>query len=223
MQRGVNLCICAFFYVIAMDGTSIIDTFSFERHLHAEGLLPVAGVDEAGRGPLAGPVVAGAVILPADLDHSPFKDSKKLTAKGRERVFALLEELQVPMAFGICSAQEIDEINILQASLLAMKRAVEKLSQAPAFLLVDGKFTVKMDLPQQALVKGESKSASIAAASVVAKVTRDRLMLEYHEKYPLYNFHQHKGYPTKAHKALVALYGPCPIHRLTFKGVQEHV
>ncbi len=201
----------------------IVDTYSYERRLHAQGLLPVAGVDEAGRGPLAGPVVAGAVILPADLDYSPFKDSKKLTAKGRERVYAHLEELQVPMAVGICTAQEIDDINILQASLLAMKRAVEKLGQAPAFLLVDGKFTVKMDLPQEALIKGESKSASIAAASVVAKVTRDRLMADYDQQYPLYNFRQHKGYPTKAHKALIAEHGPCPIHRLTFRGVQEHI
>lgn len=185
--------------------------------------MPVAGVDEAGRGPLAGPVVAGAVILTADLDHTPFKDSKKMTAKGREKVFALLEELQVPMAVGICSAQEIDEINILQASLLAMKRAVAELSQSPAFLLVDGKFTIKMDLPQEALIKGESKSASIAAASIVAKVTRDRLMFDYDVQYPLYNFKQHKGYPTKAHKAVIAEHGPCPIHRLSFKGVQEHV
>ncbi len=222
VQRGVNLCICAFFYVVAMDGKQVMDTFYYERRLHADGLLPVAGVDEAGRGPLAGPVVAGAVILPAYLDHSPFKDSKKLTAKGREKVFALLEELQVPMAFGICSAQEIDEINILQASLLAMKRAVQRLSQVPAFLLVDGKFTVHMDVPQEALIKGESKSASIAAASVVAKVTRDRLMLDYDDKYPLYNFRQHKGYPTKAHKAFIAEHGPCPIHRLTFKGVKEY-
>lgn len=223
VQRGDNLCICAFFYVIGMDGKSVLDTFLFERRLHQDGLLPVAGVDEAGRGPLAGPVVAGAVILPLDIDYSPFKDSKKLTAKGRERVFSLLEELKVPMAYGICSAQEIDEINILQASLLAMKRAVLKLSETPAFLLVDGKFTVKMDLPQEALIKGESKSASIAAASVVAKVTRDRLMRDYDEKYPLYNFRQHKGYPTKAHKALIAKHGICPIHRTTFKGVQEHV
>lgn len=200
-----------------------MDNFSYERRLHQQGVLPVAGVDEAGRGPLAGPVVAGAVILPVGLDYSPFRDSKKLTAKGRDRVFALLEELQVPMAVGICSAQEIDEINILQASLLAMKRAVQKLSLAPAFLLVDGKFTVKMDLPQEALIKGEDKSASIAAASVVAKVARDRLMHEYDEKYPLYNFRQHKGYPTKAHKAMIAEYGPCPIHRLTFSGVQEHI
>jgi ribonuclease HII len=200
-----------------------MDTYFFERRLHQEGLLPVAGVDEAGRGPLAGPVVAAAVILPADMDHSPFKDSKKLTATGRQRVFALLEQLHVPMAVGICSAQEIDEINILQASLLAMQRAVEQLPQLPAFVLVDGTFTMKMALPQQALVKGESKSASIAAASVVAKVTRDRLMFEYDNEYPLYGFRQHKGYPTKVHKALVARYGPSPIHRLTFKGVREHV
>ncbi len=200
-----------------------MDTFSYERRLQRQGLMPVAGVDEAGRGPLAGPVVAAAVILHAGLDYSPFRDSKKMTARARERVFALLTELRVSMAVGICSAQEVDAINILQASLLAMKRAVEKLCQAPLFVLVDGKFTIKMDLPQQALVRGESKSASIAAASVVAKVTRDRLMLAYDEKYPLYNFRQHKGYPTREHKALIALHGPCPIHRITFKGVQEHL
>jgi ribonuclease HII len=211
------------FYVVTMGVKPMVDTFFFERRLHRDGLVPVAGVDEAGRGPLAGPVVAAAVILPVDLDHSPFKDSKKLTAKGRDRVFALLEQLQVPMAVGVCTAQEIDEINILQASLLAMKRAVEKLSLSPAFLLVDGKFTIHMDLPQEAMIKGESKSASIAAASVVAKVSRDRIMRDYDEKYPLYNFRQHKGYPTKAHRSLVAQHGPCPIHRMTFKGVQESV
>ncbi len=222
VQRGVNLCICAFLFG-GMTNTQVVDTYSWERRLHQDGLMPVAGVDEAGRGPLAGPVVAGAVILPADLDHTPFKDSKKLTAKGRDRVFDLLAELKIPMGVGICSAQEIDKINILQASLLAMKRAVEQLSQSPAFLLVDGKFTVPMDLPQEALIKGESKSASIAAASIVAKVTRDRLMLDYDQQYPLYNFRQHKGYPTKAHKAVIAEHGPCPIHRLSFKGVQEHI
>lgn len=211
-----------YFYVVWLL-EPMVDTFSFERRLHQDGLVPVAGVDEAGRGPLAGPVVAAAVILPVDLDYSPFRDSKKLTAKGRARVFTLLEGLKVPMAVGICSAQEIDAINILQASLLAMKRAVEQLSLLPAFLLVDGKFTIPMDLSQEALIKGESKSASIAAASVVAKVTRDRLMFAYHDKYPVYNFHRHKGYPTKAHKVLVAQHGPCPIHRLTFKGVQEYV
>ncbi len=200
-----------------------VDTFAYERQLHADGVLPVAGVDEAGRGPLAGPVVAGAVILPAEMDHRPFRDSKKLTAKGREQVFALLEDLQVPMAIGICSPAEIDEINILQASLLAMRRAVEKLSEQPAFLLVDGKFTVNMALPQQALIKGESKSASIAAASVLAKVSRDRMMADLAEHYPLYNFAQHKGYPTKAHKALIAAHGPSPVHRLTFRGVKEYI
>ena len=187
-----------------------------------QGFSPVAGVDEAGRGPLAGPVVAGAVILPPDFDHSPFRDSKKMTAKARQRAFAVIEEQQIPHGVGICSAAEIDEINILQASLLAMKRAVQALAIHPASLLIDGKFTIDMDLPQEALIKGEDKSASIAAASIVAKVSRDRIMADLDRQYPLYLFGKHKGYPTKLHKALVAQHGPCPIHRRTFKGVREH-
>ena len=195
--------------------------YIYERDLLAQGISPIAGVDEAGRGPLAGPVVAGAVILPAGIDLSVLRDSKKMTHKARERVFAMLHDEGVAIGVGICTAAEIDEINILQASLLAMKRAVEDLPELPAHLLVDGKFTVPMELDQQALVKGEDKSASIAAASIIAKVSRDRLMVDYAEQYPAYNFAGHKGYPTKAHKALIAEHGPCPIHRRTFKGVRE--
>ncbi len=201
------------------------DTFFYERSLSRQGVKAVAGVDEAGRGPLAGPVVAGCVILPPDCDYSQFKDSKKLTPARREKLFGVLQRCGAVIGIGIAEAPEIDSINILQASLLAMKRAVLDCAGAgfcqADFLLVDGTFCVPMDLPQQPLVKGESKSASIAAASIIAKVTRDRLMVGYQEKYPQYNFGQHKGYPTKAHRLAVAEYGPSPIHRKSFKGVRE--
>jgi ribonuclease HII len=198
-----------------------MDTFSFERELAGKGARLVAGVDEAGRGPLAGPVVAASVILPADCQYFLFQDSKKLTEKQRERLFAILTDMGIPIGVGVATPAEIDEINILQASLLAMKRAVLDLPEMPDFLLVDGKFTVPLKVNQQALVKGESKSASIAAASIVAKVTRDRIMLGYHDMYPLYNFKKHKGYPTKEHRNLLIQFGPCEIHRKTFSGVRE--
>ncbi|MCK9294545.1 MAG: ribonuclease HII [Desulfobulbaceae bacterium] len=197
------------------------DTFSFERELTGKGVLLVAGVDEAGRGPLAGPVVAASVILPADCRYSLFQDSKKLTEKQRDTLFATLTGMGIPIGVGVASPEEIDEINILQASLLAMKRAVLELPAMPDFLLVDGKFTVPLQVNQQALVKGESKSASIAAASIVAKVTRDKIMRDYHATYPCYNFEKHKGYPTKEHRDLLRQFGPCEIHRKTFSGVQE--
>jgi ribonuclease HII len=198
-----------------------MDTFSFERALAGKGARLVAGVDEAGRGPLAGPVVAASVILPADCQYFLFQDSKKLTEKQRERLFAILTDMGIPIGVGVATPAEIDEINILQASLLAMKRAVLDLPEMPDFLLVDGQFTVPLKVNQQALVKGESKSASIAAASIVAKVTRDRIMLGYHDMYPRYNFKQHKGYPTKEHRNLLIHFGPCEIHRKTFSGVLE--
>jgi ribonuclease HII len=202
------------------------DTFYYERNLADQGFAAVAGVDEAGRGPLAGPVVAGCVILAPDCDYLAFKDSKKLTAVRRDKLFDLLNDSDAVIGVGVASAEEIDRINILQASLLAMKRAVHECaarsSCLPDFLLVDGTFTVPMDLPQQPLVRGESKSASIAAASIIAKVSRDRLMAKYHEQYPQYNLLQHKGYPTKAHRLSIVDHGPSPIHRKTFKGVREY-
>ena len=201
------------------------DTLHYERLLRAQGFEVVAGLDEAGRGPLAGPVVAGCAILDGESDHRLFEDSKKLSEKKREELFAILVQSGTPHGVGIVSAREIDRINILQASLLAMKRAVEdcekRFSRKASFLLVDGKFTVPLSLPQQALVKGESRSASIAAASIVAKVTRDRLMLQYHEQYPQYRLDRHKGYPTRMHRRAIADHGPSPIHRRTFKGVRE--
>ncbi len=201
------------------------DTFFYERNLINQGFVTVAGVDEAGRGPLAGPVVAGCVILPPDCDYSCYQDSKKLTPAKRDHLFKILHDSDAAIGVGVASPEEIDTINILQASLLAMKRAVDDCAKCgflqPVFLLVDGTFAIPMDIPQQPLVKGESRSASIAAASIIAKVTRDQLMADYHEQYPQYNLLQHKGYPTKAHRQAISEYGPTPIHRKTFKGVRE--
>ncbi|MDH4319671.1 MAG: ribonuclease HII [Desulfobulbaceae bacterium] len=204
------------------------DTAAYEKELHASGYSRVAGVDEAGRGPLAGPVVAGCVILPPDCDNHRFQDSKTLTARNREILFAYLKECGAWVGVGIVSAQQIDAINILQASLLAMKLAAEDLarthrSMSPDYLLVDGKFKVPMELPQLALIKGESKSCSIAAASIVAKVTRDELMARLHTQFPMYNFIKNQGYPTRQHRQAVAEYGPCVHHRRSFKGVREFI
>lgn len=199
------------------------DSFSFERELARQGLDLVAGTDEAGRGPLAGPVVAACVILPEGCDFTPFRDSKKTSAGERVRLYQLLVEIGADIGIGVGSVQDIAEINILQASLLAMRRSVAALTATPDFLLVDGKFPVPVTMPQQSLVKGESRSASIAAASIVAKEERDRIMQEYHLQYPQYNFAKHKGYPTAEHRSLVAQHGPCAIHRRTFKGVREYV
>ncbi len=200
--------------------------WEYETKALNRGYKLIAGIDEAGRGPLAGPVVSAAVILPKDFACPGITDSKKLSEKKRIDFFPIIKEQAICVATGIASHQEIDKINILQASLLSMKRAVQNLSHSPDFitpdfLLIDGKFTIEMDIDQSALIKGDSKSISIAAASIIAKVTRDAMMKELHEKYPLYNFYQHKGYPTRAHKEAILKHGPCPIHRQTFKGVKK--
>jgi len=197
------------------------DTFAIERSLLSQGYSTVAGTDEAGRGPLAGPVVAACVILPPRCEYQQFQDSKKLSAKARKELADRLVAIGAEIGVGIVSAAEIDRINILQASLLAMKKAVENLPGLPDFLLVDGKFTVPMAVPQKALVKGDSRSASISAASIVAKVTRDAIMDEYHRKYPQYNFAKHKGYPTAEHRRVIREIGPCPIHRQSFAPVRD--
>lgn len=202
--------------------TGIHDNFRHERSLFLAGFERVGGCDEAGRGPLAGPVVAGCVVLPRDCDHSVFLDSKRISHKRRSTLLQLLKKIGAEIGVGIVSAEDIDALNILQASLLAMKKAVESLAIPPDFLLIDGKFTIHTGIQQEAMIKGESKSASIAAASIVAKVTRDKIMADYHELYPQYNFIQHKGYPTKAHKEAIIQFGPCPIHRMSFKGVACH-
>ncbi|MFH1020627.1 MAG: ribonuclease HII [Pseudomonadota bacterium] len=197
------------------------DTFAIERSLINQGYANVAGTDEAGRGPLAGPVVAACVILPLHCEYQQFQDSKKLSAKARAELAHRLVVLEAQIGVGIVSAAEIDQLNILQASLLAMRKAVEKLPGLPDFLLVDGKFTVPMSVPQQALVKGDSRSASISAASIVAKVTRDAIMEQYHLEYPQYNFARHKGYPTAEHRQVIREIGPCPTHRQSFKPVRD--
>lgn len=191
----------------------------FEAKARANGFLAPAGVDEAGRGPLAGPVVAAAVILPEGYDHPLIRDSKALSPNARERAFSLIVADAVAYAIAEASPLEIDAVNILQASLLAMRRAVEALSAPPDFLYVDGTFRVPCDLPQQPLVKGDSRCRSVAAASILAKVTRDASMREYDLAYPGYGFAGHKGYPTKDHYAAIRRLGPCPIHRLSFRGV----
>jgi ribonuclease HII len=214
--------LCASFSCNSLKNT---DTFHFERALARSGYRCVGGLDEAGRGPLAGPVVAGCVVLPQECEYHHFKDSKKLKAPQRQQLYNLLHVCGAKIGCAVVSPQEIDRINILQASLQAMARAVSHLASqcgsGPDFLLVDGKFTAPVNLPQEPLVRGESKSASIAAASIIAKVTRDRLMERYHEKYPAYNFRQNKGYPTADHRRAIQVHGPCRIHRRTFKGVRE--
>ncbi|MCK4838045.1 MAG: ribonuclease HII [Desulfobulbaceae bacterium] len=199
------------------------DSFAFERELSRQGLDLVAGTDEAGRGPLAGPVVAACVILPEDCDFTLFRDSKQTSSAERARLYSLLVEIGADIGVGLGTVRDIEEINILQASLLAMKRSVDALVAKPDFLLVDGKFPVPLGIPQKSLVKGESRSASIAAASIVAKEERDLMMAEYHLQYPQYNFARHKGYPTSEHRSLLLKYGPCKIHRRTFKGVREQL
>ncbi|PIE57498.1 MAG: ribonuclease HII [Desulfobulbus propionicus] len=195
----------------------------FEHALSLQGYTAVGGVDEAGRGPLAGPVVAACVVFSAQCEPSGYMDSKLLSPRQRAALYEQLMASKASYGIGMADAGEIDQINILQASLLAMLRAVNDCTAiAPDFLLVDGKFKVPHTLPQISLVQGEQKSISIAAASIVAKVTRDRLMAAYHRQYPCYGFISNQGYPTKAHRAAIAEYGPSPIHRMSFKGVREY-
>jgi ribonuclease HII len=163
--------------------------------------------------------VSAAVILPPDFSCPGLTDSKKLTPEKRALFFDVIREQAVGVGVGTADHQEIDQINILAASLLSMKRAVLALDPLPDCLLIDGKFPIDLDTPQTPIIKGDSKSISIAAASVIAKVTRDRIMAELHARYPVYNFIQHKGYPTRAHKQALADHGPCPVHRKTFNGV----
>ncbi|MEJ2166355.1 MAG: ribonuclease HII [Desulfobacterales bacterium] len=195
------------------------DLWHFEKEAARKGWRDIAGVDEAGRGPLAGPVVSGAVILPAAFDDSGVTDSKKLTAARRELLYERIYAQAVAVGIGIVDPLEIDRINILQASLLAMAMAVKNLVPRPGFLLIDGTFQIPSDLPQEAIPKGDALSISIAAASIIAKVTRDRLMQSYHHYYPQFDFPRHKGYPTESHRAAIQKYGCCPIHRRSFRGV----
>ena len=193
------------------------ELWKFEHAAYQEGYELVCGVDEAGRGPLAGPVCAAAVILPRDLEIEGLNDSKKLSDKRRRALYEVITEQA--LAYGIAMVDEkvIDEINILQATFLAMRQAVEQLSEKPALALVDGNREPDFgEIPVKTIVKGDSLSANIAAASVLAKVTRDNWMMEAAEKYPGYGFEIHKGYGTKAHYAALEKLGPCPIHRRSF-------
>ena len=180
------------------------------------GMHLICGVDEAGRGPLAGPVCAAAVILPEHLQIPGLNDSKKLTDKKRRELFTIIQEQAVAWGIGLASETEIDEINILQATFLAMRRALEQLNARPEIALIDGNRETDFGLPVKTVVKGDSLSANIAAASVMAKVTRDNIMTEMANQYPEYGFEIHKGYGTKAHYEALRTYGPCPIHRKTF-------
>jgi ribonuclease HII len=193
----------------------------YEIKAHVKGYKIIAGLDEAGRGPLAGPVVAAAVIYTKDVNVEGLDDSKKLSQKKREELYPKI--LEMPNGIAIVNEEIIDDINILQATRLAMKKAVEKLMINPDILLIDGNQKISSPIDQWTIIKGDAKSLSIAAASVLAKVTRDRIMESYHYKYPQYEFLMHKGYGTKRHRDLIATHGPCPIHRKTFRGVLEYI
>ncbi len=201
----------------------------YEGRLWSKGLISIAGVDEAGRGPLAGPVVAAAVILDRNFAESQYSsildgltDSKKLTASKREHFFAILSESpSAECSVGMSDHDEIDSINILQATYLAMERAVSGLGKLPEHVLVDGLPVSGLPSDSTAIVKGDSLSLSIAAASIIAKVTRDRMMVQFHEKYPVYGFDSHKGYGSKRHMQSLLEHGPCPIHRRSFRPVKE--
>lgn len=191
-------------------------TYEFENEYRSKGYNLVCGVDEAGRGPLAGPVYAAAVILPDGLENLGINDSKKISEKKREQIFDTIIENSIAYGIGSASEKEIDEINILNATFLAMKRAVEAMNVKPDILLVDGNRKPNTGIEEVTIVKGDSKSISIAAASILAKVSRDRYMRELAEKYPEYEFERHKGYGTKLHYEKIEQYGILPDHRKTF-------
>jgi ribonuclease HII len=194
--------------------------FRFDDQFYAEGIGVLCGVDEAGRGPLAGPVVAAAVVLPPEAKITGLRDSKELTPKSREEIYDTIVGCAA-WATAAVEHDEIDRVNILVASLSAMKQAVQGLSLLVDLLLVDGMQPIPSDIPQLTLIRGDKRSAAVAAASVIAKVTRDRIMRAYHEIYPAYNFADNKGYGTREHLSAIRRFGPCPIHRQTFSGVKE--
>ncbi|MBF0113006.1 MAG: ribonuclease HII [Desulfamplus sp.] len=202
--------------------------WSFEDKAISKGYKYIVGVDEAGRGPLAGPVVSAAVILARNFSCEGLTDSKLLTPLKREKFYSIITEEAVAYSTGVATTEEIENINVLQASLLSMKRAVDNLSTSSDkkisadYILVDGIFPIQSGtIAQEPIIHGDSRSISIAAASIIAKVTRDRIMGELHLQYPCYGFDKHKGYPTKLHKEAIALYGPSPVHRKGFRGVKE--
>ena len=192
------------------------ELWELENELYAQGYSLLCGVDEAGRGPLAGPVCAAAVILPAGLEIPGLNDSKKLSEKQREALFEPIKAAAKAYGIAFATVEEIENLNILNATFLAMNRAISQLSPQPELALIDGNRNTGIAVPSRCVVKGDSRCADIAAASVLAKVSRDRYMLEMAEKYPEYGFERHKGYGTKLHYEAIRQYGPCPIHRLSF-------
>jgi len=196
------------------------DLWAFETQAHEAGFERIAGIDEAGRGPLAGPVVSAAVMLPFGVDLPQVTDSKKLSPRVRERLYHQIYEKARCIGIGIVDPHEIDRINILRAALLAMAQAAENLCPAPDCLLIDGNQRIPTGIHQRTIPKGDALSLSIAAASIIAKVTRDRLMDRYDLQYPQFHFSGHKGYPTGEHKVAIRSFGCTPIHRKTFKGVK---
>ncbi|HPL63340.1 MAG TPA: ribonuclease HII [Syntrophales bacterium] len=195
--------------------------YEFESRARRSGFSLVAGVDEAGRGPLAGPVVAAAVVLPADYRNSEIRDSKQLSSKKRDEMYGILINEAVSFGLGVVEPSVIDQMNILRASLLAMKEAVMNLSSGIDFLLIDGNQGIDLPIPQQTIIDGESHSISVAAASIIAKVSRDRIMEIYHRQYPQYNFINNKGYGTEEHRRAIKIHGCCKLHRMSFKPVRE--
>lgn len=194
----------------------MIDLWSIENEIYDSGVRVLCGVDEAGRGPLAGPVCAAAVILPRGIEIVGLNDSKKLSEKRREELYDVICKEAISYGIAFADVGEIETLNILEATFVAMNRAIAKLSPVPELALIDGNRTKGISLPARAVVKGDGKCADIAAASILAKVTRDRYMLEMAEKYPEYHFEKHKGYGTKAHYEALREYGPSPIHRMSF-------
>jgi ribonuclease HII len=190
---------------------------SFERRAHQRGYRLIAGIDEAGRGPLAGPVVAAAVILPHDYENPEINDSKKLTPRKRERLYKVIEHDALSIGLGVVEASVIDDVNVFQATLMAMKEAVSNLSLKPDYLIIDGSCCIFVPLPQEAVVKGDSRSISVASASIIAKVSRDSIMEIYHRQFPQYNFLKNKGYGTREHREAIKKYGSCKIHRRSFR------
>ena len=197
--------------------------FKFDDQLYSNNVNLICGVDEAGRGPLAGPVVAAAVVLPRGLRIEGLRDSKKLTEKRRFQLFDEITKTALAWATGSAGPGKVDEVNVLNATLLAMVEAVSKIKDEFDLMIVDGRNEVPVKTNQRAIVKGDTLSAHIAAASVLAKVTRDKIMIDYHDQYPEYNFIRNKGYGTREHKEMLLEHGPTPIHRKTFSGVREVV
>lgn len=192
------------------------ELWTIENEIYDSGVKILCGVDEAGRGPLAGPVCAAACILPRGLEIPGLNDSKKLTEKKREELFNIIKKEAVSCGIAFAAVEEIEEYNILAATFIAMNRAIAQLAPIPELALIDGNRTKGIEIPARCIVKGDARCADIAAASILAKVTRDRYMLEMAEKYPEYHFEQHKGYGTKLHYEALREYGPSPIHRLSF-------